>query len=272
MSNIRNYNFHHRAEHHSYHNDFKFHGKKHHGNVEDMPRIQPFPRCGNLERMPEISNPENRCIPNPGNAENTPNDQADIIAKITEQFTSLLQNVFSVLGEALQGLLNAVGNQQQPGDTTTEPVPADPAPTPPTTPAPQDPAPVEQPPAADTPAVEAPADEDPKPGKPDIIANAKKLDPKGEFLWKSRSEKDGNLVILLPSELTGNVKNVRIVDENGEKIEKGDFSGVANGDREHFRFNKPGKKYPDGCYVIITTKNGDTYKVKIGDTSENKVR
>lgn len=90
----------------------------------------------------------------------------------------------------------------------------------------------------------------------------------GGFLWKPTSDKNGDLVILLPKKLTGKVQEVRVLSPDGKKsLAKGKYSGVGNGDREHFRFSKPGSGYPDGSIVYIKLEDGTTRHVKISDTS-----
>ncbi|MCB0334123.1 MAG: hypothetical protein KDD55_11525, partial [Bdellovibrionales bacterium] len=67
----------------------------------------------------------------------------------------------------------------------------------------------------------------------------------GEFLWKPVSESDGKLVVLLPSELRGNIDTVSIYAslpaDNSSLIEEGNFTGDDhNGNRPHFRFSQAG--------------------------------
>jgi hypothetical protein len=106
--------------------------------------------------------------------------------------------------------------------------------------------------------------------RPDIGSALKKS---GEFLWKPVSESDGKLAIVIPKELTGKVKEVRVLSPDGKKsLAKGRFSGVANGDREHYRFTKPGAQYPDGAIVVITLENGSKRYVKIQESSERTIK
>ena len=87
----------------------------------------------------------------------------------------------------------------------------------------------------------------------------------GDFLWKPVSDKDGNLAIVLPKRLTGKVTGVKIVmKDKSQRLAKGRYSGIGNGDREHFRFNKPGGKFPKGSIVMITLEGGKTIHVPIG--------
>jgi len=86
-----------------------------------------------------------------------------------------------------------------------------------------------------------------------------------EFLWKPSSEKNGNLVVLLPSNLTGKVSGIEVKAPNGRTIEGGKFSGVHNGGREHFRFSKPGASFPAGSEVHIHLKDGNTKVIQIAN-------
>jgi hypothetical protein len=95
----------------------------------------------------------------------------------------------------------------------------------------------------------------------------------GGFLWKPTSDKNGDLVVLLPKKLTGKVQEVRVLSPDGKKtLGKGKYSGVGNGDREHFRFSKPGSAYPDGALVYIKLDDGTTRHVTIKDTSKRLER
>ena len=99
------------------------------------------------------------------------------------------------------------------------------------------------------------------------------LSRSGKFVWKPVSEKDGKLAIILPPRLTGKVKSVAILSSDKTKIlAKGNFTGVANENREHFRFSKAGGRYPDNSFVMITMKDGKTYNVKINETSDRYER
>jgi hypothetical protein len=191
----------------------------------------------------------------------------DGLINIVEQFTSLLQGVFSVLEQTIQGLFSMLSKEQPAAETPAAPTPAAPAPTPtPQAPAQTTPAP------AETPAAKAPKNSE-KPSEKDKSGEIAK---NGEFLWKPVSEKDGKLAIVLPGNLTGKVKTVKIVDANGKVLAKGDYSGTGNplknGDREHYRFGREGKAFPDGSFVQITLNNGNVKMVKIKNTSERFIR
>ena len=81
----------------------------------------------------------------------------------------------------------------------------------------------------------------------------------GGFLWKPVSDSNGNLVVLLPSQYNGKVSSVSV---NGER---GSFSGIANGNRTHWRFSKPGAAYGSNAKVVATTSGGNvTWNVPNG--------
>ena len=87
------------------------------------------------------------------------------------------------------------------------------------------------------------------------------------FIWKPMSESDGNLVILLPQNFTDNVAGVSVYGPDGEMLEEGRATGVANGGREHFRFSQPGENFPAGSEVVIRLSDGTTQKIVISDPS-----
>jgi hypothetical protein len=91
----------------------------------------------------------------------------------------------------------------------------------------------------------------------------------GEFLWKPQSDKDGKLAILVPKNYSGKIASVQILspDDDSKVLAKGKASGIGNGDREHFRFNKAGGEFPDGSVVLITLKDGSELQVPIKDTA-----
>ncbi len=89
--------------------------------------------------------------------------------------------------------------------------------------------------------------------------------PRG-FLWKPVSESNGKCVVLLPSNMTGKVAGVTVKGPDGQTLESGRFSSVANGGREHYRLGKPGSAYPPGSTVEIQMRDGTTQSVRIPDT------
>jgi hypothetical protein len=95
----------------------------------------------------------------------------------------------------------------------------------------------------------------------------------GGFLWKPVSDKNGDLVVLLPKKLTGKIDEVRVLSADGKRtLETGRYSGVGNGNREHFRFSQPGTSYPDGSIVLIQLNDGTTRHMKIKETSKRVER
>ena len=81
--------------------------------------------------------------------------------------------------------------------------------------------------------------------------------PGGGFLWKPVSEANRNLVVLLPSSLTDGFRETFLADADGNFIERGVFSGVHNGGREHYRFSRPGAAYGRDLFVVGQDRNGN---------------
>ncbi|HMO99349.1 MAG TPA: hypothetical protein PKE26_09595 [Kiritimatiellia bacterium] len=78
----------------------------------------------------------------------------------------------------------------------------------------------------------------------------------GGFLWKPVSESNRKLVVLLPARYTRQVSGVFISTSAGRPIERGSYTGVHNGGREHYRFSKPGSGYGGNVYVVADLKAG----------------
>jgi len=93
-------------------------------------------------------------------------------------------------------------------------------------------------------------------------------DTSDDFLFKPVSESDGNLVVLLPSSLTGLISSASLIGPDGTLIESGRYSGVGNGDRTHFRFSKPGSSYPANLTVQAKLDNGETVSFNVANPSE----
>ena len=91
------------------------------------------------------------------------------------------------------------------------------------------------------------------------------------FLFKPESDSDGNLAVLLPPSLTGNIAKLVLKDGDTE-LEEGRDGGVGNGDRQHYRFSKPGGDYPAGLIVEATLLDGTIKTWTIEDTSERVER
>jgi hypothetical protein len=100
------------------------------------------------------------------------------------------------------------------------------------------------------------------------IPNGTTFDGAEGFLFKPISENDKKLVVLLPAILTGDISKVLLKDKDGNEVESGRMTSVANGGREHFRFNKPGADYPKDLTVEVTMKDGSIKTYKIPDPSQ----
>ena len=90
----------------------------------------------------------------------------------------------------------------------------------------------------------------------------------GGFLFKPVSDSDGKLAVLLPSIYSGMAASMRLVTPDGTVIESGRYAGNGNGNREHFRFSKPGSDYPDGVVVEATLTSGETISYTISNPGE----
>ena len=105
-----------------------------------------------------------------------------------------------------------------------------------------------------------------------VVANGTTIDGAGGFLWKPKSDSNGNLVVLLPAEISNNISSVVLKDLEGNVLEAGTFSSLANpdekGDRAHYRFSKPGGSYGSSVIVEATMNNGEVYTYQINNTSE----
>lgn len=80
------------------------------------------------------------------------------------------------------------------------------------------------------------------------------------FLWKPKSESNGNLVVLVPAihrQRHGNAGIYRSKSTSAENlIEMGTFVGdTHNGARPHFRFKESGSFY-GACWFIVGTEDG----------------
>lgn len=126
-----------------------------------------------------------------------------------------------------------------------------PPPLPPTPPTPQpDPSPPPIPPG--------PGGE-PDPTKPAAAAAG--------FLWKPKSESNGNLVVLAPPAFTGFIRSYRLFLD-GATVEIGKGAGVHNGGRFHVRYAKPGGSYPAGVAFELTTDAGVRWSWRIATPSK----
>lgn len=95
------------------------------------------------------------------------------------------------------------------------------------------------------------------------IPDSKASAPNG-FVWKPHSDSDGKLVIVLPSQLSGRAVKVEILSPNGNTVlSTGRYTGIANGFRPHFRFDKPGGAFPDNAIVKVTLADGQIGTVRI---------
>lgn len=101
-----------------------------------------------------------------------------------------------------------------------------------------------------------------------VTPKGNEMDGPEEFVFKPESDSDGKLVVILPQFMTGGVEDILLKDEDGNILERGRGTGVANGNREHFRFNKPGEQYPDNLTVEVRLSSGDIKSYTIPNPGE----
>ena len=81
----------------------------------------------------------------------------------------------------------------------------------------------------------------------------------GGFLWKPRSESNGRLVILLPTQYRRQVSSQFVADGDGNVLETGVFTtDEHNGDRPHFRYSRPGASFGNNVYAVADLTGGGT--------------
>lgn len=92
--------------------------------------------------------------------------------------------------------------------------------------------------------------------------------PNGGFLFKPEADHSGKLVVLLPEAMGHKVESVLLKDKDGKVVEEGSSSGYANGNREHWRFDRTGADYPKNIEVVVKFENGEKKIYKIDDPSK----
>ncbi len=85
----------------------------------------------------------------------------------------------------------------------------------------------------------------------------------GGFLFKPISEGDGNLVVLLPTSMSGDVAGLTIRDSNGQILDTGRGLGDYDDGRPLFRFSSPGGAYPENITVSALMNDGGVRDYKI---------
>jgi hypothetical protein len=88
------------------------------------------------------------------------------------------------------------------------------------------------------------------------------------FLFKPISEGDGNLVVLLPSSMSGDVSELTIRDSSGQILAQGCDLGDYDDGRPLFRFSSPGGSYPNNITVTASLSNGKEYNYEIASPSQ----
>lgn len=86
-------------------------------------------------------------------------------------------------------------------------------------------------------------------------------DGNGGFLWKPQADNTPRtLVVLLPPEFNGVTATVELHRAQpptaGTLIERGRYTGIANGNRGHWRYTRPGADYGANVVVLVWRDNG----------------
>ena len=92
-----------------------------------------------------------------------------------------------------------------------------------------------------------------------LCKGVQSIDGPGGFLWKPESDSTGTLVVLFPEEFTNQFLAVEAELLDGT-IEEGVFDGFTNGDRQTWRFSKPGSEY-SGRLLIDAGNQDCEYRV-----------
>lgn len=102
---------------------------------------------------------------------------------------------------------------------------------------------------------------------PVVTPQGTRVDGPDGFLFKPTSDSDGNLVVLVPPKYAHRVQSLQIVDISGNVVADGQSEGYGNGGREHFRFNRPGRKLPPNVTVELRLDDGSRVAYQIPDPS-----
>lgn len=105
-------------------------------------------------------------------------------------------------------------------------------------------------------AVTEPVPTPPEASRPVRTGEQRVEDGPGGFLWKPRSDSDGKLAVLLPPAYTGLARRMILQGPDGTTLAEGRDGGVGNGDRQHYRFPRPGDAYPAGTRVVVELADG----------------
>lgn len=92
--------------------------------------------------------------------------------------------------------------------------------------------------------------------------------PSETFLWKPVSDSDGKLAILLPSSLDAQSVSVSGPNFNETVNQGGRQGGRGNGQRQHFRYSKPGTDMQGPVQVSIQLTGGGSKTITINNPAK----
>lgn len=101
----------------------------------------------------------------------------------------------------------------------------------------------------------------------EVAADGASSEKQVRFTWKHEAS-DGNLAILLPTKLNGQIDGVSLYDSDGNLLEKGDYSKQTGDQRAVYRFNDPGSEYGKNIDAVVFLDNGQTLTYHVSNGGE----
>ncbi len=87
------------------------------------------------------------------------------------------------------------------------------------------------------------------------------------FIWKPIAEHNPNVVVLMPANATGRTKTRAHLEQDGKVLEVANYTGIGNGNREHYRFSKTGSRYPKNIKFVCEVDKC-TFKYHIANPAQ----
>lgn len=108
---------------------------------------------------------------------------------------------------------------------------------------------------------------DPGNVSPSKVGSNGSVDGAGGFFYKAFSDIDGNVLVIAPESMAGNVERVDLKDQNGRVVDSAHSTGIGFSKRDYIRFKKSGSEYPMKLTIDIVMKTGGTETYQIPDSS-----
>lgn len=110
-------------------------------------------------------------------------------------------------------------------------------------------------------------DETPDSGGTKSIGRNGTVDGAGNFLYKPFSDIDGNILVLAPKWMSGNLERVDLTDQHGRVLESAKSTGIGFSLREYIRFKRSGSEYQSPLTIDFVLKTGGTESYTVSDSS-----